>query len=429
MHRRYTGRNDYRRDDGGVPSAPARAGPAQLPLRRLASQLGSVAMAVTPAPHPPFTREHEEIRAEMRAFIAEELAPHADAWEEAKYFPDELFPKVGAAGYFGLKFEPAWGGTAPSFQEGTLRAALWSLELARCGSGGLAAGLGAHSEIAAPPIWKFGTHEQKAGWLTPAIAGDLRCALGITEPGAGSDVAGLRTRATRVDGGWLVNGEKTFITNGVRFDLMVTAVRTGEGERHSGISFLVVEPGEGVERSALNKLGWHASDTGTVAMSDAFVPDDHLLGQLDQGFALIMANFQWERLQMSLGAVGAMEALLDATIPYVQTRQVAGRLLVAQQAIRHKLAEAEITLNASRAMTFDTLGRFAAGHDVLREVTMAKLQTQRAAVDVADVCLQLHGGYGTLEESGLPRALRDARLGPIGGGTDEIMAEILGRTL
>lgn len=386
-------------------------------------------MSAPPAPHPPFDADHERIRREMRAFIATELAPNADAWEEARYFPDELFPKVGAAGYFGLKFEPEWGGSAPSFQEGTLRAALWALELARCGSGGLAAGLGAHSEIAAPPIWKFGTDEQKRRWLAPAIRGELRCALGITEPGAGSDVAGLRTRATRVDGGWLVNGEKMFITNGVRFDAMVTAVRTGEGDRHAGISFLVVERGDGVSASPIHKLGWHASDTGMVALQDAFVPEDHLLGQLDQGFALIMANFQWERLQMSLGAVGAMEALLDMTIPFVQTRQVGGRPLVAQQAIRHRLAEAEVTLNASRAMTFDTLGRFAAGHDVLREVTMAKLQTQRAAVDVADVCLQLHGGYGTLEESGLPRALRDARLGPIGGGTDEIMAEILGRTM
>ena len=362
-------------------------------------------MAQTPAPHPPFTDEHERIRAEMRAFIAAELTPHADAWEEAEYFPDELFPQVGAAGYFGLKFEPEWGGTAPSFQEGTLRAALWALELARCGSGGLAAGLGAHSEIAAPPIWKFGTDEQKARWLVPAIRGDLRCALGITEPGAGSDVAGLRTRAERVDGGYVVNGEKTFITNGVRFDAMVTAVRTGE-DRHGGISFLVIERGEGIDASPLHKLGWHASDTGTVALTDVFVPEEHLLGGENQGFALI-----------------------NATIPYTQTRQVGGKPLVAQQAIRHKLAELEITLNASRAMTFDTLGRFAAGHDVLRQVTMAKLQTQRAAVEVADVCLQLHGGYGTLEESGLPRALRDARLGPIGGGTDEIMAEILGRTM
>lgn len=384
-----------------------------------------------PAPHPPFTAEHDAIRAEMREFIAAELRPHADAWEQAKYFPDELFGTVGAAGYFGLKFEPDWGGTAPSFGEGTLRAALWALELARCGSAGVAAGLGAHSEIAAPPIWKFGTDEQKRRWLEPAIRGDVRCALGITEPGAGSDVAGMRTRAERVDGGWLVNGEKTFITNGVRFDAMVTALRTGEGDRHAGISFLVIERGEGVECSALEKLGWHASDTGTVALQDVFVPEDHLLGTENQGFALIMANFQWERLQMSLGAVGGMEAVLEQTIEFARTRQIGGKPMVAQQAIRHKLAEAEITLNASRAMTFDTLGRFAAGQDVLREVTMAKLQTQRAAVDVADVCLQLHGGYGTLEEDGpgLARALRDARLGPIGGGTDEIMAEILGRTL
>ena len=382
-----------------------------------------------PAPHPPFHREHDAIRADMRAFIAAELAPPADAWEAAKYVPDELFGLVGKAGWFGLKFEPEWGGTAPDFAEGTMRAALWALELARCGSAGVAAGLGAHSEIAAPPIWKFGTDEQKRRWLEPAIRGDIRCALGITEPGAGSDVAGLRTRAERVDGGWLVNGEKTFITNGVRFDAMVTALRTGEGDRHAGISFLVIEKGDGVETSALEKLGWHASDTGTVALQDVFVPEENLLGAEDQGFALIMANFQWERLQMSLGAVGGMEALLEQTVAFTRTRQIAGKPMVAQQSIRHRLAELEVVLNASRAMTFNALGMFAAGRDALREVTMAKLQTQRAAFDVADACMQLHGGYGTLVESGLERAVRDARLGPIGGGTDEIMAEILGRTL
>lgn len=386
-------------------------------------------MHAEPAAHPPFTTQHAAIRAEMRDFIAAELTPHADAWEAERYFPDELFGTVGVAGYFGLKFEPEWGGTAPSFAEGTLRAALWALELARCGSGGVAAGLGAHSEIAAPPIWKFGTDEQKRRYLTPAIRGELRCALGITEPGAGSDVAGLRTRAERVDGGWLVNGEKTYITNGVRFDAMVTALRTGEGDRHAGISFLVIDHGEGVEASALHKLGWQASDTGTVALRDVFVPEANLLGTENQGFALIMANFQWERLQMSLGAVGAMEALLEQTVAFASTRQVAGRPLVAQQVIRHRLAELEVQLNASRAMTFNALGMFAAGRDALREVTMAKLQSQRAAFDVADACMQLHGGYGTLAESGMERAVRDARLGPIGGGTDEIMAEILGRTL
>ena len=213
----------------------------------MASQLGSV----TPCPIPPRTRRSPPITTRSAPRCGSSSPPSCartpTRGRRPKYFPDALFGTVGAAGYFGLKFEPDWGGTAPSFGEGTLRAALWALELARCGSAGVAAGLGAHSEIAAPPIWKFGTDEQKRRWLAPAIRGDLRCALGITEPGAGSDVAGMRTRAERVDGGWLVNGEKTFITNGVRFDAMVTALRTGEGDRHAGISFLVIERGEGVE--------------------------------------------------------------------------------------------------------------------------------------------------------------------------------------
>ncbi|MBJ7329270.1 MAG: acyl-CoA dehydrogenase family protein [Solirubrobacteraceae bacterium] len=386
-------------------------------------------MPTQPAPHPPFTAEHAQFRAQAREFIASELTPHADEWEAAEYFPDELFPKVGDAGYFGLKFEERWGGSAETFQAGTLRAAIWALELARCGSGGVAAGIGAHSEIAAPPIWKFGTDEQRERWLVPAIKGENRCALGITEPGAGSDVAGMRTRAEKVDGGYVVNGEKTFITNGVRFDLMVTALRTGPGDRHAGISFLVIEKTDGVTTSALHKLGWQASDTGTVALSDVFVPAENLLGAEDQGFALIMANFQWERLQMSLGAVGGMEHLIEITAEYAAQRNAFGKPLLGHQSIRHKLAELDTTLNTARALTFNALGNFAAGHDVLQQVTMSKLVTQRAAVDVADACLQIHGGLGTLEESGLPRALRDARLGPIGGGTDEIMRELVGRTL
>lgn len=386
-------------------------------------------MPAPPAPHPPFDTDHARIRGEMRAFIAAELAPHADAWEEARYFPDELFPKVGAAGYFGLKFESEWGGSAPSFQEGTLRAALWALELARCGSGGLAAGLGAHSEIAAPPIWKFGTEAQKRRWLAPAIRGELRCALGITEPGAGSDVAGLRTRAARVDGGWLVNGEKMFITNGVRFDLMVTAVRTGEGDRHAGISFLVIERGDGVSASPIHKLGWHASDTGMVALQDAFVPEDHLLGQLDQGFALIMANFQWERLSMALGAVAGMDLAFEQAKAYVAERTAFGRRIADFQGTRWALAEMGTQIEACRALTYETLRRHVAGEQVIQEVSMAKLMTQRALVDVVDRCLQLHGGAGYMNEYPIARLWRDARVQRIYGGTSEIMKEVVARTI
>jgi acyl-CoA dehydrogenase len=280
------------------------------------------------------------------------------------------------------------------------------------------------------------------------VRGQRVGALGITEPGAGSDVAGLRTFARKVPGGYVVNGSKTFITNGVRADFLVCAVKTTEAGGHHGISFLVLErdmPGYQVARK-LEKMGWHASDTGELSFSDVEVPAENLLGAENQGFYLIMANFQWERLSMALGAVGGMRKVFDVTLAYAKEREAFGRPIGRFQAIRHKFAEMATRIEASRAITYNALRLFAAGHDAsadeadprrvidatagsLREVTMAKLFTQRALLEVADECLQIHGGYGYMREYGIERAVRDARLGPIGGGTDEVMKEILGKQL
>ena len=248
--------------------------------------------------------------------MAEELRPHAAAWETARWFPDEVFRLMGERGLLGLKYPAKYGGRGGGY----LADAVLTEELARCGSGGLAAGIGAHVGIATPPIWKFGTHEQKERLLAPAIRGERIAALGITEPGAGSDVAGLRTFARRVDGGYLVNGSKTFITNGVRAHFVVTAVRTTEEGGHHGLSFLVIEKGmEGFSVAGkLEKLGWHTSDTGELAFDDVFVPDENLLGEENKGFYLIMANFQWERLVMALGAVASMERVLERTVAEAQ---------------------------------------------------------------------------------------------------------------
>src|ERR671912_1577272 len=211
-------------------------------------------------------------------------------------------------------------------------------EPGRCGSGALAAGIGAHIGIATPPVWKFGTEDQKQRFLAPAIRGQRIAALGITEPGAGSDVAGIRTFARRVDGGYVVNGSKTYITNGVRADFVVTAVKTTQEGGHHGLSFLILEKGmEGFTVSKkLEKLGWHASDTGELAFQDVFVPEENLLGEEHKGFYLIMANFQWERLLMALGAVGSMFNLLDTTIAYAGERAAFGRPIGKHQSIRHK---------------------------------------------------------------------------------------------
>ncbi len=374
---------------------------------------------------PPFADEHEQLRASIRGFLERELAPHARRWEDECWFPNEVFARMAAQGLLGLKYPEQYGGQGGDY----LHEAVLCEELARVGSGGTAAGIGAHINIATPPIWKFGTEEQKQCYLAPAIGGTKIGALGITEPGAGSDVAALATRADRVDGGFLVNGEKTYITNGVRADFIVTAVKTTPAGGHHGISFLIIDRGEGVSSAALHKLGWHASDTATISFQDVFVPECNLLGSLNEGFKLIMANFQWERLAMALGAVGAMQLAWERTAQFAHERMAFGRPLSGHQVIRHKLADLATSAYTCRCVAYDALRRFVAGEDPLKEVTMAKLLTQRASFELMDACLQIHGGAGYMREYWVERAARDARLGPIGGGSDEIMREILGRVL
>lgn len=377
---------------------------------------------------PPFEPEHEELRATIRRWVESEILPCQAEWEERREFPRELFTRAAELGFLGLKYPERLGGQGGD----NLHDAVWAEEIAAAGmSGGVGAGIGAHTGIATPPVWSFGTDEQHERFLRPAIAGEKIAALGITEPGAGSDVASLRTRAEKVDGGWVVNGSKTFITNGVRADFLVCAVRTKPEGGHGGISFLILErdmPGYEVSRK-LEKLGWHASDTGELAFTDVFVPEENLLGEEHGGFKLIMANFQWERELMALGAVGSMDWCLRRSIAYAGEREAFGRPIGGFQAIRHKIAAMATKLEVGRALTYHALRLLTSGQDALAEVTKAKLFTQRAAVEVADDAVQIHGGYGYMREYEVERVLRDARLGPIGGGTDEIMKEILGRGL
>jgi acyl-CoA dehydrogenase len=451
--------------------------PARHPLARSRSESTAAAessgcTAAVRRPIPPFTAEHEDLRVAVRRFVETELYPHAGEWEEARWFPNDVFGRLAELGYIGLKFPAEYGGGGDPVAD-----AVFAEELARCGSGGLAAGIGAHSGIALPPIWKFGTEAQKQRYLVPGLRGELIGALAITEPDAGSDVAGIKTTARKVDGGYVVNGSKMFITGGCRADAIVTAVVTerergmggqpddsrgaqsgeagtvdeGRGRRararHEGISFLIIDRGPGVKSSAIEKMGWHASDTALITFDDVFVPEENLLGAENQGFYLIMANFQWERLLMALGAVGGMQVAFEKTLKYAAEqldgsgaavdfeRELASGCLAGgwpegyHQAIRHKLAEIALRIEAGRDVTYSALRRYVAGEDAVREVTIAKLATQRTCFEVIDDCLQIHGGAGYMVECGLERAARDARLGPIGGGTDEIMREILGRSL
>ncbi|HEY1689901.1 MAG TPA: acyl-CoA dehydrogenase family protein [Solirubrobacteraceae bacterium] len=374
---------------------------------------------------PPFTEEHEELRASLRGFLERELTPHAAAWEREEWFPDDVFPKLAGQGLLGLKYPSELGGQGGDY----LHEAVFIEELARIGSAGTAAGIGAHVNIATPPIWKFGTEAQQQQYLVPAIRGEAIGALGITEPGAGSDVASLRLAATKAEGGWVLNGEKTYITNGVRADFVVTAAKTKPEGGHGGISFFIVERDDGIASAKLKKLGWAASDTATISYEDVFIPEDRLLGELHGGFKLIMANFQWERLAMALGAVGAMQLAYERTATYATERIAFGRPLSKHQAIRHKLADLAASAHTCRVVTYDALRRFHAGEQPIKEVTIAKLLTQRASFELMDACLQIHGGLGYMKEHWTERAVRDARLGPIGGGSDEIMREILSRVL
>ncbi len=378
---------------------------------------------------PPFGKEHEELRRTVARFVAAEVAPHVDEWEAAREFPRDLYGRCAELGFLGLKFPEKYGGQGGDH----LHDAVWVEELARSGgSGGVAAGLNAHTSIALPPVFNFGTEEQRRRWVVPGIAGEKIGALGITEPGAGSDVAGITTTARRTDGGYVVNGAKTFITNGVRADFLVCACKTTEAGGHDGISFLILErdmPGYEVT-AKLEKLGWHSSDTGELSFTDVEVPAANLLGEENGGFKLIMANFAWERLLMAIGAVGAMQRLIEIAVAYASDRaKLVGRPIGLSQAIRHQIAEMATKADVSRALTYDALRLFHTGRPCIREVAMAKLLTQRAALEIADQTLQIHGGYGYTREYGIERAVRDARLGPIGGGTDEVMKEIIGKTM
>jgi acyl-CoA dehydrogenase len=396
----------------GFPTAPANGGVRPTGERK---------------PIPPFTEEHEEFRETTRRMVETELRPHTRQWEDDEWFPNEVFLRLAELGYLGLKYPEEYGGQGGDY----LHDAVFKEELARCGSGGLSAGIGAQTGLATPPLFRFGTEDQKQRFLVPAIKGKRIGALGITEPDTGSDVASIKTHARKVDGGYVVNGAKTFITNGVRADFVVTAVKTTPDGGHQGISFLLLEKGmEGFTVSRkLEKMGWHASDTGELAFQDVFVPDENLLGEENKGFYLIMANFQWERILMSLGAVGGMQAVLERTIQYAQEREAFGRPIAKHQVIRHKLAEMALKVETGRAITYHALRLFYEGQDAVREVTMAKLKTQRDAFLVADEAVQIHGGAGYMKEYDVERAARDTRLGSIGGGTDEIMKEILGKGL
>jgi acyl-CoA dehydrogenase len=376
----------------------------------------------------PFRDEHEELRAALARFVDVELRPHLDEWDDAGYFPDDVFLRLGELGYLGLLIPGEYGGSGPDL----LAQAVVVEELGAAGCGGLSAGVGAHTNIATPPVLRFGTEAQKQRYLPDAVAGRRVAALAITEPDAGSDVAGIRTAARKADGGFVLQGTKLFITNGVRAGFVVVLARTSPAERrHHGLSLFVVDagtPGFSASRS-LKKLGWRASDTAELVFDDCFVAEDALLGEEGRGFYHVMANFQQERLAIALTAVGEARFALSEAARFASQRKAFGTTVGSFQAIRHLIADCATELEAARSLTYRALAMMADGVDAITEVTMAKLFATEVSHRIADRCLQVHGGYGYTREFPIERVFRDSRLGPIGGGTSQIMRDIIGQAI
>ncbi|HEY0882737.1 MAG TPA: acyl-CoA dehydrogenase family protein [Archangium sp.] len=374
-----------------------------------------------------FSPEHEAFRTTVRAFVARELKPHAARWEEAEEFPRETYTKAAELGLFGLKYAEAYGGSNAGF----FFEAVAIEELSKCGSGGVAAGLIGQATIATGPVHLFGTDAQKQKYLTRAIKGEWIGAFAVTEPNAGSDVAGLQTHAKKTADGWVLNGSKTYITNGVRADYVIVAAKTDPSKGHKGLSMFLVDkgtPGFTVSKK-LKKLGWRASDTAELSFDDVKLPADALLGEEGNGFAQIMCNFQWERLSLALGAIGAAEDILETAIRWTKDRQAFGQSIAKFQLTKHTLADMATDLEAARQLTYHALRLHAAGEWALGQTAMAKKVATEMCCRLADQSLQLHGGAGYMMEYDIQRHWRDARLGPIGGGTSEIMNEIIAKQL
>ncbi|MGK8576349.1 acyl-CoA dehydrogenase family protein [Pseudomonas aeruginosa] len=373
-----------------------------------------------------FDESHQLIRDSVRRFVEREVLPYIDEWEEAEEFPRELYLKAGAAGILGIGYPEAYGGSC----EGDLFAKVAaSEELMRCGSGGLVAGLGS-LDIGLPPVVKWARPEVRERVVPAVLRGEKIMALAVTEPSGGSDVANLKTRAVRDGDHYRVSGSKTFITSGVRADYYTVAVRTG-GEGFAGISLLLVEKGTAgfsVGRK-LKKMGWWASDTAELFFDDCRVPAENLIGVENAGFACIMANFQSERLALAVMANMTAQLALEESLRWAREREAFGKPIGKFQVLRHRLAEMATQLEVSREFTYRQAAKMAAGKSVIKEISMAKNFATNVADRLTYDAVQVLGGMGYMRESLVERLYRDNRILSIGGGSREIMNEIIGKQM
>ena len=372
-----------------------------------------------------FTAAHEELRLQIRRFMEKEVVPYLEEWEQT-LFPDSIMKRFGDLGFLGLRYPPEYGGQGGDY----FSAVVLSEEMARVHCGGLGMAVAVQTEMATPPVARFGTDEQKRRFLAPAISGDAIAAIAMTEPDAGSDLASMRTAARRYGNEYVINGRKTFITNGKRCHWCLLVAKTDSDAGHKGFSLFLVPkktPGFHVSRT-LKKLGMHSSDTAELIFDDCRLPAEYRLGGEGEGWTELMWELQGERLIAACGQVAGAQATFEYAMQYAKDRLAFGRPISQFQVIKHKLVDMGNKSAAVRALVYETCSRWDRGDYPVREISQCKLLASQVSVEVADDAIQILGGHGYMAEFPVERAWRDARLSRIGAGTDEIMKEIIAKS-
>jgi alkylation response protein AidB-like acyl-CoA dehydrogenase len=374
-----------------------------------------------------FTEDHNLFRSTLRDFLNKEVVPHIDKWEKEGKIDRSIWSKMGEMGYFGLAYPEKYGGMELDF----FYTLIFLEEMQRINSGGFAAAMWAHAYLAMTHLNAEASEELKEKYLTASINGEKIGCLCITEPFGGSDVAGMKTTAVKEGDEYVINGSKTFITNGVYADYLIIAAKTNPELKSKGMSIFFVdrEKTEGISATKLDKLGWRASDTAELAFDNVRVPAANMMGYENKGFNYIMQHFASERLIMGINAHARAEYAIEYALGYMKDRKAFGKRLDEFQALRHKIAEMSTRVEFCKYFNYAIAARLDKGEYVVKEASMSKLESTKVADEVIYDCLQLLGGYGYIEEYPLARMLRDSRLGPIGGGTSEILKEIIAKII
>ena len=373
-----------------------------------------------------FTEEHNTFRESFKEFLKKEVTPYVDKWEEDGKVDPAIWKKFGKMGYFGLIYPEKYGG----LELDLFYTVIFLEELQKVNSGGFAASMWAHNYLAMTHLNKEGNENIKEKYLVPSITGEKIGCLCITEPFGGSDVAGMRTTAVKKGDTYVINGSKTFITNGIYSDYLVVTAKTNPEDKHKGISIFVIDrETKGISSTKLNKLGWRASDTAEIAFDNVIIPASNLMGEENKGFGYIMQHFALERLIMGINAHARAEFALDYTIQYMSERKAFGKTIDTFQVLRHKVVDMASEIELCKVFNYSVANKINNDTYAVKDATMSKLLSTKMADKVIYDCLQLLGGYGYMEDYPLARLLRDSRIGPIGGGTSEILKEVLAKLI